>query len=802
MGIIKDNSGLYRPGKFDRNRTEQQFQIFLAKVVTVDYERKVLTLEDTRDQSIYMDVLAFPAHYSSYESSDVTMPEQGTHCVCAHLWYERGSTSVVILSYTLMDTITGQDSIAIRPIENNEIQGWSDRIRGGYRKAYPAQRATIMTGGFSEKLDTGWDTLTADFSRDRVDAERRTRTQITGRRVGYTDAGLSFSGPINRPNASNLTPAILPDGSSEYIVYLQPGAQLQDRYVSGKPDVIPFAEHTDFVQEYSLDYPMPAEIIQTTLFDTILGTIADPWARTTVTAPSGQTAYDSETFMVVNQGWDNPINSGKTAVGPTLNEGPTPQRRAFIKEAVAGTLVGYNRFDTMTYGYVLKPTLSISATTNVSQGRFGADISSGYLPVVDSPDHVEARLAASACATRFPFDQNTTRFDITKEGLLTFEIGATLPKENIPLNNGTTPYEYPHGAGRSVEAHLVGSMKMVVGKNRDEEDAIDLQALGQAVIRLGADDTALPNARRTVLTQLRSKSDAPQARQLQYWTASGVKLKPGDSGVNMQGYNKTGAESVSLTAAFDGAAVLRLGARNPAALRRHLVNGYKDGPGVTPYAVGDASRIDSHSPGRPNYGAGDSKYALSGSSGNVHDLTQAGLPQLGLAPFNAAAWSGTPVPGDSNLTNSPMDQHGLSLDLHAVRDILVRVGGNPISGQSILLDTAGGLVATIGSDKQGRSLTATFDGGVEIVIKANNQGKALRIELEGDIDISHKGNLHYNTTGDWITECTSWRHVSKTDRVFTQQKSIDASLTRHTVEAPDILNNQGTQNTAGTDENS
>src|SRR5208283_824887 len=115
---------------------------------------------------------------------------------------------------------------------------------------------------------------------------------------------------------------------------------------------------------------------------------------------------------------------------------------------------------------------------------------------------------------RFPSDQNTTRWDVTKEGFMSFEVGATLPKEII-AQHWQGGYEHPHGAGRSVEGHLVGSLKLVIGKNRDEEDAIDLQALGQTVLRLGADDSSLPDAGRTVLTQARGQSDTSQARQLQ-----------------------------------------------------------------------------------------------------------------------------------------------------------------------------------------------------------------------------------------------------------------------------------------------
>ena len=790
--IVEDNRRLYRESLVDRRRDDVKFKPFIARVLTVDYERHVLTLEEVGTAIIYKEVQWFPASSSSATGGEVYMPEQSSVCVAANIDYTGGFSDTVILSWVNSDTIRHMDAISQRFVEGSELQGYSDRLRGTYRKAFPGQKTSSFTGGYSEKIDQGWDRLGSDFSRDKLDTDRRTWTQIAARKVTVTGGGLSYQGPINRPNAPGLAPVTLPDGSQEYIAYLQPGAQPSDRYVSGKQDVIPFAENTELVQEYSLDYVPPIETIQTDLQDTILGTNADPWGRTTVVSPSGQVAYDSETFTVM-QGWDHPDDTSQKPVGPALAEGVTPARRAFILEKAAGTLVGYSRFDKLTYGKVLKPSLFISPNSTSANGRFGADVESAYFPVVDSADHAEARLAASCMAIRFPYEYNTTRLDVTKEGFTSFEIGSTLPKENIPLAGN---YEHPHGAGRSLEAHLVGSAKLVVGKNRDEEEALDVQALGQAVIRLGADDTGLPNARRTVQTQIRSKSDAPAARTLQYWTASGVKLKPGDSGVDTQGYNKTGAENVSLRAALDGSAAVRLGARNPAAKRRHLINGYQDGPGKTAYAVGDTSRKDAYSPGRPNYGAGDSIYAF-------NNLTVAGQPTLNMLPFNTAAWSGTPVPSDPSTTgNTAMDQHGLSLDLHSTRDILVRVGSNPVSGQSILLDTDGGLVAVIGADKQGRSVTATLLGGCEIVIRPNKQYKALRIELEGDIDITHKGNLQYNCTGDFITECTNWRHVTKVDKIFTQQKSIEMSLVRHTIEAPDIVSNQGSQQPVPGDENS
>ncbi len=785
--FVRDNSNRYVPSELSRGRTEIQYELFLGRVLSVDQERVCLTIEDIRDNTVYKEVNIFPAEASSVEATVVQMPEQFSTCVCCHLMYQQGFSQIAIISWVTSSVTKALDSIATRPISGTVIQGLSNRLRGTYRKAWPGQKTSSYTGGYTDKLDAGWDRSGSDYSRDRLDTDRRTWTQITGRRVGYSDAGVQFKGAVNRPNATPLVPVQLPDGTFEYVAYLAPGSQPTDRYISGKQDVIPFAESTELTQEFTLDYPLPAELLQTDLFDTLLGTTESPWAHTSIGAltVSGESAAvtikaDDQTYLI-NQTSDHPFDTTQPVLGPTTNEGMTPQRRAFIMEKVAGTLVGYNRFDKVTYGNVLKPVLF----PYTSQGRFGADVDSSYLAVKDTANHDEARLAASVLAIRFPYEYNTTRFDVTKEGFTSLEVGATLPKENNLFGGG---YEHPHGAGRSLEAHFVGSVKTVIGKNRDEEDAIDVQALGQAVIRLGADDTALPNARRSVQTQIRSKGDAVADRQLQYWTASGVKLNPGDSGVNMAGYNKTGAESVSLRGAFDGGAVLRLGARNPAALRRHLVNGYMDAQGVTPYAVSDPARIDSHSPGRPNYGAGDSKYQF-------HDLTVAGKPTLNMSPYNTPTWQalGTPVPANPSLPNSAMDQHGLSFDFHSTRDVLFRLGANPTSGQSLLVDSAGGLVLGIGKDKQGRSLSATFDGGVQLTIQANNGNKALQIELIGDIDIVHKGHLQYLCTGDMVTECTTLRHTSKLDTITTQQKNISASLTRHTIEAPDIVHNQGTQ---------
>ena len=754
-----DNNAFNYSSLGERTRLDDMYQPFLARVLTVDYERQVCTIRDDKTNIVYIEVRMMPASYSSIEATSVTMPEEGAACLAIKVGYSNGFSSVAIITYLASDFINNIDSIAHRTLEG--IQGWRERRRGTYRKAYPGQQTVSLTGGYSQKIDEGWDRLTSDFSRDKLDVNRRTRTEITSREVRYTDAGVDFIGPVNRPGASSIPTVMLPDGSTQQIVYLDGTKIPKDRYMFGAPNVIAFSERTSRVQEFALDYSVPKEVIESSLFDTILGTTQPAWTQTTVAGTP--IAFDNETFLA-SQSWDHPYSRITTAVGPALNEGPTPSRRGFVIETAQGTLVGFNQFDKTTYGKVLKPVIF----PYITRGRFGSDVEASYVSVVDDTAHVEARVAASAFSMRFPAEYNMTRFDITKEGFTTFEIGSTLPKEINPFNQGTYKYEHPHGAGRSAEGNLIGSLKLVVGKNRDEEDAIDLTALGQTVMRLGADDTSLPNANHECLAQQRLSQDRVVARTLQYWTAP--KLAPGDA-INLE--QKVGAENISIRLAADGAAVMRFGARNINSKRRHLINGYQDGPGFHPFAITDPARVDSKTAGRPTYGAGDATYAF-------HDLTQAAAPKLNMFPYN---WSGSPV------TN--MDQQGLSVDFHAVRDVLLRIGADEANNQSLLMDLAGGIVAWIGKDTQSRSISATLDGGVEMVIGPNQQQKGLRLEINGDVDWTIKGNFHMNITGDSVWESTTHRHNAKTDYVITSQKILEKALARHTTEAADVVHSEG-----------
>ena len=742
------------------HQPDDRQRVFTLRVTRVDHERPSLSVRNQSDQIIYDNVVIFPAMSSNSEATSMVMPEVGQSGLGVFLSDMGGFVRVAVLTWTVSDLKSNVDGVAHRPQQVGE--GYSTRKRGVHRKPYPGQHSQTLSGGYHSMEYAGWDRLAADLSQDLLDVNRRQWLQNTGRRVQYTDAGLSFTGAVQRPGAdATLVPAeMMPDGSIRQVVQLQEKAHPNTRYTEGRPDMLPLSENLDRIQEFSLDFPIPYEILESPMLDELLGTRTDLWQRTAIEKQAGDIMRDDQSFLI-DQDVDHPYTPETKALGPTAGDGPTPRRRAWIMERAVGTLVGYNAWDKATYGHPLKPVL----WPLTKAGRFGTNVESGYAPVKTSTDHVETRMATSTFMMRFPHEYNTTRLDVTKEGMVLLEIGATIPLENIGWDAGT--YEHPWGAGRSLEAHLVGSAKVVLGKNRDEEESLDLTTLGQVVMRLGADDSSLPYAGRTVNTQNRGKADAVLARELQTWQSP--KLKPGDVG-DME--NKTGAENVSLRAATDGGVFLRLGARDVKSKRRHLKNGYADGQGHTPDAPGAGSRA--RTKGRPTYGAGDSPYLF-------NDLRTAAKGGTGLVPY---FWSGDPV--------KDMDLHGLSLDVHAVRDVFLRVGKNALMDQSILIDLEGGIVGIVGKDKKGRSLTASLLGGIELVVGPNATGQGVQLEVVGDVNMVIKGNWHVHATGDIVFDAMGSIHsLAKKEHITKGMNIRGTALVQHVSEAPDVVHHQG-----------
>ena len=71
-------------------RDDERYQIFPARIVRVDYERKVVAILDKRNNETYEDVSFIPVNSSSIEGTDVDMPEEGTTCLAVSIEWNMG----------------------------------------------------------------------------------------------------------------------------------------------------------------------------------------------------------------------------------------------------------------------------------------------------------------------------------------------------------------------------------------------------------------------------------------------------------------------------------------------------------------------------------------------------------------------------------------------------------------------------------------------------------------------------------------------------------------------------------------
>src|SRR5271155_3448765 len=128
MPPVKDNTRLYPAAPFERYAGRIANEIFIVEVLSVDIERRVLTLMDIKDGLIHADVEHFPANNSSYEAVDINMPEPGAMGLACNWAYEGGYHQPIVIAWIHGQTAQGIDTIASRPISGDQIQGYSDRL--------------------------------------------------------------------------------------------------------------------------------------------------------------------------------------------------------------------------------------------------------------------------------------------------------------------------------------------------------------------------------------------------------------------------------------------------------------------------------------------------------------------------------------------------------------------------------------------------------------------------------------------------------------------------------------------------
>lgn len=132
---------------------------------------------------------------------------------------------------------------------------------------------------------------------------------------------------------------------------------------------------------------------------------------------------------------------------------------------VLGTLVGNDSTnDKELYGKVLTPVTfsSDSATDIVGEDK-----------LVDSKDGIEGeRTQAGAFQVKLP--NTLTSFNFTKEGVLEFSLDQSSASHQL-------------GAGRSANIGMLGSLKMVLGRQASDGKSLLLDLLGGASINIGGD---------------------------------------------------------------------------------------------------------------------------------------------------------------------------------------------------------------------------------------------------------------------------------------------------------------------------
>ena len=130
MSPVKNNQQFYPRQPLDRHNERLASELYLVEVLSVDYERRVLTLKDIKYNLIYNDVTTFPANISSQEQLDINMPEQGAFGIACNFDYGRGGFKFpMVVAWVNSQQLLGIDAIANRPLTGDRVQGYSDRRR-------------------------------------------------------------------------------------------------------------------------------------------------------------------------------------------------------------------------------------------------------------------------------------------------------------------------------------------------------------------------------------------------------------------------------------------------------------------------------------------------------------------------------------------------------------------------------------------------------------------------------------------------------------------------------------------------
>lgn len=687
----------------DKYRTAQY-----GNIKRVDYENWVVDLAYPLGTNGVQEA-AITVPFSTPRAIIAGMPEVGSDVLVDYVYGGPDTNTAIVTSYLPTGFRSG---IAYRRMLN-ETQDLAtvglktDHFRRKFRKLYPGEIFISSTQGSDFLVDENLQLLDMKGDEIRIDSRDQSINQISINNYRISDAARKSEGWVYR----YIEEAYYEDGS------LVRSFDNPTKGISLEPDI-----RQPFIYDEALKRRWYRTIRGDTTVDDYLvsrGTEAPDLnsaplvevrseIREVGAAHTPMTDHNVEKDIWGLDRYDN-----FTALEEEKAQDFTGVRkllRGNIIESVSGTLVGYDTsskyyYDDL-YGRVLRPQIFADPDTA------GFDVRE--LPVDEdmAPDYTPVRYLAAAYMWKMPYNYSQTRVYVSKEGHTHLHVGSTYDIEDCPYD---PPVEHPLGAGRSLEANFGGSIKMVIDKNKQREESLDLKTIGKVYFHFGKDDGVPSNVRRGLLVD--NNKDY----------LGGVthpKLSAAD------GANPT-ATYTSIEGVTDGGITLRVGRNHGRNLRQFEYNGF------SPDGKDRLDGGDVRDSNRGMYDPGDAAYQFGTPriGDNVLKMKTVGYG----APGRMGSTEEEKMYGAGPITRP--DLMATSLDAHLVGSTFLRLGSDG-DGNSMSFDTSGAIVGWVGAEKKdNRSMVLTMDGGIEAVIgRIANSGNSIQAKLRGGIHLVVQGN--------------------------------------------------------------
>lgn len=447
---------------FGRNN-DLRFSLRMAEIIRVDYEGMVCDLAFLQGDTPPAEEVPISAAYWSKRSFLGAMPEEGAICIVGYsAVHQDRATRPFILAFLPngIKTALRFDPFGAVPrdaeemdlppgVALKELKGIYGPSRRKFRKIYPGTVYGMSEAGSELVLDSGVHLM------DRAGSEFRLR-DLDGAGIlttmdmyCTTAAGRSRSGRVVR-NALNLPSDFLdPQGA------------------------------------FPVDHPLFEDLLDAGFLFADGTPVSDMNSLPSVTLPDGrkhtiitenladpndiQTRSYTENRREIQEFSDGMMPSGDDMGFDPDSIAPDPHYSPFI-ETVMGTVVGndpYTSGGRSNYGQLLKPVLFSTPSATQAQPRLE--------PVENSESETEKNLvAAGLYRMKRPDGLGELFLSHDKEGHVFLSIPAsTSKKSNL-------------GAGRSLEADLKGSTKMVMGAEKGDNVSFDLATKGGLKWSLGS----------------------------------------------------------------------------------------------------------------------------------------------------------------------------------------------------------------------------------------------------------------------------------------------------------------------------